>query len=555
MVKILGNILCKAKEPWITSCYCGGSFKGGRSPTRLNACGTKLFERAVAFQLITLLIVICCIGGADFGFSLEPDRSLTFQTSFAAPSSEREVAQTRASRPPNSPPDEDFPATSPAIQSPNQPAGCTGLKLPSSPQNLLRSENISAISAQLPPSGSDVSQIAQVGKTWRLADLEALAAVYNPTLALAQARLRSAEGRQIQSRIWPNPTIGYLGDEIGDEDQAGLQGVYVSYNLPNPRERRATQRAADLYVIQQRHLLALQRLRVLGELRRRFYQVVVAEERLRAAQRIGEIAAQISRAIQSRFERGEVARVEVFQAEVLQEQAAIDIERQRQSLEHAWALLAAVVGLPQLERRPLLVEEDLARTAHLDWATWEARIMNENPELLAARSAVEIARAELLAATAQKIPEIELETIIKHHNTNAHNSVSVAVGIPVPVFDTRRGAILSAEASLREAEANLRRVELVLRSRMAETKTGLAQSTLAAERYRSVVLARRAAAVELLREAYVRGEIHLIDLLEAERNLRAAELEYLDNLENIYKLIVDLETLLVGSEAGLAWDR
>ncbi len=218
----------------------------------------------------------------------------------------------------------------------------------------------------------------------------------------------------------------------------------------------ATQRAADLHVIHQRHLLAVQRLRVLAELRRRFYQVVVAEERVRTAQRIGEIAAQISQAIQSRFEKGEVARVEVFEAEILQEQAAIDIEQERQSLEQAWALLAAVVGLPQLERRPLLVEEDSARTVQLDWATWESRILNENPELLAARSAVEIARAELLAATAQKVPEIELEMIMKHHNTNGYNSVSVALGIPVPVFDTRRGAILSAEASLREAEANLR---------------------------------------------------------------------------------------------------
>ena len=50
---------------------------------------------------------------------------------------------------------------------------------------------------------------AQSGVT--LAELEQMALSNNPTLAQAAAEIHAATGRKLQSGLYPNPTVGYLG--------------------------------------------------------------------------------------------------------------------------------------------------------------------------------------------------------------------------------------------------------------------------------------------------------------------------------------------------------
>src|SRR5262249_3830943 len=47
-----------------------------------------------------------------------------------------------------------------------------------------------------------------------LADLEQLALQHNPTLKQAGAQVEASRGRAVQSGLYPNPTIGYDGEQI-----------------------------------------------------------------------------------------------------------------------------------------------------------------------------------------------------------------------------------------------------------------------------------------------------------------------------------------------------
>jgi cobalt-zinc-cadmium efflux system outer membrane protein len=58
-----------------------------------------------------------------------------------------------------------------------------------------------------------------------LEELERLALANNPTLAQAQARIQAARGNWVQVEIKPNPVIGYAANEIGNEGEAGQQGI------------------------------------------------------------------------------------------------------------------------------------------------------------------------------------------------------------------------------------------------------------------------------------------------------------------------------------------
>ena len=65
-----------------------------------------------------------------------------------------------------------------------------------------------------------------------LSDLEQMAAQNNPTLSQAGAKVEAARGRALQSGLYPNPTVGYLGDRIGAAGTAGeMQGLFIDQTI------------------------------------------------------------------------------------------------------------------------------------------------------------------------------------------------------------------------------------------------------------------------------------------------------------------------------------
>ena len=75
-----------------------------------------------------------------------------------------------------------------------------------------------------------------------LAELEEIALANNPTLLQAAARVRAARAKCLQVGLYPNPALLYRGEEMGDEDRAGLQGAFFSQEIVTAgklRHRRA----------------------------------------------------------------------------------------------------------------------------------------------------------------------------------------------------------------------------------------------------------------------------------------------------------------------------
>ena len=65
-----------------------------------------------------------------------------------------------------------------------------------------------------------------------LGDLEQMALQGNPTLAQAAAAIDASRGKALQAGLYPNPTIGYVGEQIGIAGTAGeLQGAFVQQTI------------------------------------------------------------------------------------------------------------------------------------------------------------------------------------------------------------------------------------------------------------------------------------------------------------------------------------
>src|SRR5437667_6691105 len=70
------------------------------------------------------------------------------------------------------------------------------------------------------------------GTLMALTSLQRSAAQSNPTLRQAEAEIRAAKARQQQSGLYPNPAVGYTGDEIrGGSVGGGKQGFFVQQTV------------------------------------------------------------------------------------------------------------------------------------------------------------------------------------------------------------------------------------------------------------------------------------------------------------------------------------
>ncbi len=73
----------------------------------------------------------------------------------------------------------------------------------------------------LVPSPGRAQAPASEQKTITLEELQQMALQNNPTFAQSAANIQAAEGRKKQSGLYPNPTVGYQGEQIGIFRSAG----------------------------------------------------------------------------------------------------------------------------------------------------------------------------------------------------------------------------------------------------------------------------------------------------------------------------------------------
>ncbi len=70
------------------------------------------------------------------------------------------------------------------------------------------------------------------GKLFTLEEAQQIARETNPTLRQAEAEIRATKAREQQAGLYPNPTVGYTGDEIrGGSVNGGKQGFFVQQNI------------------------------------------------------------------------------------------------------------------------------------------------------------------------------------------------------------------------------------------------------------------------------------------------------------------------------------
>ena len=293
-----------------------------------------------------------------------------------------------------------------------------------------------------------------------LEQLQEMALTNNPTLAQAKAGVRAAAGRSQQAGLWPNPTIGYRGDEIrGGSYGGGEQGVFVQQNVILGGKLGLDRKIFDAEGKQAAAEADEQRLRVENGVRIAFYQSLAMQAMVETRAKLRDIAKDAAETTRQLFNVGQADEPDVLEADVEADQDDLAVITEQQEQQRAWSVLAAVVGKPDLALEHL--HGDLEELPDVDAEQILQTILRDSPAVKIAQLGVTRAEAESVRAQHESIPDLflragyaysfeQLDSVVPPRA--AGSEAFAEVGVNLPIFNRNQGNIAAADADRERAK-------------------------------------------------------------------------------------------------------
>lgn len=368
-------------------------------------------------------------------------------------------------------------------------------------------------------------------RAWADANNAAIDAVRRG-LAIREADVRAAGQR-------PNPS---LGAEVSRDSPHQTISLDLPFDLSGQRRRRIAVAQGELAVADVD--VQASRRQVRRQVREQFFALLAADEQLRLAESIREIAIRVRDAAQGRFDAGAVPRLEVMQADLGVARAEADLDAARSSRAAAQALLDGVLNLPP--QQPLTLQGTLRdHTAAPAYDAALASAFTSNTDLLSLdrQLDVEARRLQLLRAERTPAPVFSVAGLF-HSPGDFTAAPSAAVNIELPLFSRNQGemaASIATTAQLRgQREATRRSLDTAIFAASARVESARRQVDTFTQRLLPVATELQA----LSEESYQAGRTSVLGLLDAQRSLRDLSRDAVQAALDLHLALAELEDLL-----------
>lgn len=382
-----------------------------------------------------------------------------------------------------------------------------------------------------------------------------IAVANNPALRAARNEIEIAQADRLDASKRLNPAFS-----VNAEDYrlfSGNQGPFfqtqeitarLDQEIETAEKRRLRTEAAELRTQAQKagYENAIRSLTL--EIRRAYFQGVLAQTNLEVAETILQEIDRIIELNRVRFGKGDISGVELKRIEVERLKFIDDVFASRLALANAKSTLLTVMGIPQsnnafkfsevLSADPKSLSLEGGIPPLLSLAELERQALAKRPDLMASIFEQRRADTETLRQRAIRSPNITVGAGYKR-NLN-ENSVVFGVTIPLKIFNRNEGGIARAAAERDRAEnlSTSTRYEVLLDIRKAYNAVEINRERVAYIEKESIKKADESR--QIVTAAYRLGGIDLINLLDAERAYRETRKIYnqalFDHRMSLYEL-------------------
>jgi outer membrane protein, heavy metal efflux system len=385
------------------------------------------------------------------------------------------------------------------------------------------------------------SQEPAAANTLSLEEVLGLAAQRNPLLRGARSEVDASAGALMQAGAFPNPEISLLQEGFGGNER-------TTTALLNQKVELGNKRGARLDIAGYGREVALASLDARAAALRAdviaaFYGLLAAQWQVQTMQDCAAIAARSAELAQRRVRAGKVSPIEALKARVAATGVEIELASLQARIGTAQERLVALSGSPAL----------LGRTAGGDLETLPPvaplpqllQHLDDSP--IARRARAEMFRSSAVVAleNARRIPDITVTAGVKRVAIGGMNDNQAVIGIsiPLPLFDSNKGAILEAAHKADKAIADRDNENAQLRLDLTQAYANYNSAAQEARRLSSEVLPAAREALDAMSRGVELGKFSVLDVLDTQRTLFQIRSQYLQALTRSYQAYADLGRL------------
>lgn len=410
----------------------------------------------------------------------------------------------------------------------DEPAGKDEAKLPA--PNLLKGQK----AAPTPP------------PELTLAELINMTVERNPRLAQVGWAVETARGRAVQAGLYPNPILSVTGEDLGDRTGPGgiWSAPFFSQEIVTGNKIGLSKAAALKEVDQATLRVVGERYRLFTDVRQNYYDVVTLQRRADILGQLITLAQQSVDNANKLLKAKEGSELDVVQLEVDLERYRAELDATNKALPAAFRRLAASVGVDDLPHTRVIGDLEVPLPDY-DLDRLRAYILSIHPELRSAQIGVERSQLVLKRATVEPIPNVTIGTGYERQNENKSNDWRLSASIPVPLWNRNQGNIRAAKAQVGEAINEIGRVQNDLVGRLAMAFGTYSAARQRAEKYKATILPKAERTYRLSLKAYQGGQFEYLRVLQAQRAVAEARLEYLRSLGEMWRAASEIAGLML----------
>lgn len=366
---------------------------------------------------------------------------------------------------------------------------------------------------------------------YNLMQLKQLAREHNPTLRQAADQVKAEEGKALQAGLWPNPTIGYLGEQIGLNGTAGeYQGGYLQQRIVLGGKLSLSRQKYEARADSARNIAEAQRLQVENDVEASFYAALGADAKLQIQDELLGLAKDEYKTTEELVNIGKKTKADLKIANIKLQKARLDHFMAENERKGQRASLGAVLGFPV---ETALLEgktDDQVAQPVPDWETLLHRTLEKSPQVLAALDKLRSDEITVRREEAEPIPDLILEAGAGSNNIDHQVVYRAGLSLELPIFDQNQGTIQQAKADLERQRGEVERIRLSLTREFASEYSMFLSQYQRVLDYQNVILPRYLQAYEMKLKMYKVQRIDWEDVLETQEEYLRNRLEAIDNL-------------------------
>lgn len=389
------------------------------------------------------------------------------------------------------------------------------------------------------------SQPIQIGS---LNDAEQVALKNNLSLMIQKLDVNQAEKDILTASLRPNPQLSIVADVFPTSGQkfdplseSYSASLWIPFELGGKRSYRiqtatALSKSAKLGLQNGIRLLLL-------STRQAYYDVLAAQENVKIANTNYDSYVHLVKLNQTRLKSGQIPTSEFVRSQLALNQSELRRDEAELDLKKATETLGILLG----QKNTWSVQDSLRQDSYVvtDFQRLLAQAKDRRSDVLVSKALYDAAQANQQLQDANGAIDIQLGLDFVSQQNNQYYGFSAIV--PLPIFNRNQGerekAAIKINQAERQIEAVNQQIDSELRTAYAEYQTRKAALEKFQKSGSDGILARAELVRHSVQFAYTRGEVSLLEVLDAVRIYSETFKSYIDALTLYNKSIATLKAV------------